>query len=150
MVKVAVLHKVLYVKEKEKTDAQLEEQDASTHFKRVATALYDKLKNKEDAESQLQQEVMNEPASLTKMKEQSLYITRLAKKIIALQEEVEDARKKLTNKQAILKNSYIEVKKIEKLIALRRQEQDEVNRKEDMQTMDDISLRQFVDANHNR
>src|SRR5699024_1360836 len=85
---------------------------------------------KENAESELDV-VMKAKATITMIKEQSRYISLMKEKINTLQNNVQKARIEMEQKQNALTEAHIEVKKIERLIALREQEQKELlkNRK---------------------
>src|SRR5699024_2664873 len=144
----AVLHKILHIKRQEKSDAQKNKQVATEQFEQVATILYQELRMKEKAETDFEK-AMDSSMTITKMKQQSLYIHRVNEKIMQLQHQVHIARKQLQYKQAILTDAYIEVKKIEKLIELREDEQKFIEKKLESQMMDDISIRQLANDNIN-
>src|SRR5690625_1377967 len=115
MTQTTVLHKILHVREQEKTDAQIEQSQAVDHFENVARDLYDFLKLREQAEKGLQTYIRSE-STVNQIKEQALYIDSLNKKIAILQNHVQDARQKMELKQAKLTEAHQEVKKIEKMI----------------------------------
>lgn len=149
MSKIKVLDKVLDVRESEKQAAQKEQLEAQNEFEKVATELYELLKNKELAEQKLH-EVLTESSSIAEMKNMSLYIQTLVQKIPMLQKEVQLARKKMEDKQGDLTEAHVEVKKIEKMIENRKLAQKlEVDRAEKM-LMDEISIRQYQVATQNR
>lgn len=145
----AVLHKILHVKEKEKNDAQVEKVRAVEYFEHIATQLYEELKVKENAETTLQH-VMRESSTITTIKEQSLYISMLHKKILALQQKVQAARSEMEKKQVIFTEAHVEVKKIEKLIELRENELKAMEQKQETLLMDEVSIRQFQMQTKNR
>src|SRR5699024_986183 len=122
MADTAVLEKILHVKEKEKDAAQLDKTEAVNRFEEIASRLYEELKRKENAESELDV-VMKAKATITMIKEQSRYISLMKEKINTLQNNVQKARIEMEQKQNALTEAHIEVKKIERLIALREQEQ---------------------------
>lgn len=142
------LHKILDIKQQEKVDAQLQKQQATEKFEQIATKLYQKLSSKEQAESDFNQ-ALTSHITIMKMKNQSLYISNMNKKIMELQHQVQIARNQMEDKQAKLTDAYMEEKKIEKLIELRVTEQKQRLQKQENQLMDDISIRQFVNANIN-
>lgn len=143
MAQSVVLHKILNVKEEEKNNAQKEKAKATDRFEEVARSLYAVLKKKEQAEESFHH-VMRDEATITKIKEQSLYIESLNKKIALLQHKVNQARKQLEAKQEELTEAHVEVKKIEKMIDKREQDKRDHERKLDMAEMDEISIRQFM------
>src|SRR5699024_7509047 len=69
MADTAVLEKILHVKEKEKDAAQLDKTEAVNRFEEIASRLYEELKRKENAESELDV-VMKAKATITMIKEQ--------------------------------------------------------------------------------
>src|SRR5699024_152221 len=139
MADTAVLEKILHVKEKEKDAAQLDKTEAVNRFEEIASRLYEELKRKENAESELDV-VMKAKATITMMKE----------KINTIQNNVQKARIEMEQKQNALTEAHIEVKKIERLIALREQEQKELLQKQEMAFMDEISMLQFQKQRQNR
>src|SRR5699024_1956692 len=96
----------------------------------------------EKAESELDV-VMKAKATITMSKEQSRYISLMKEKINTLQNNVQKARIEIEQNQNALTEAHIEVKKIERLIALRKQEQKELLQKEEMAIMDEISMLKF-------
>ena len=148
MAQTAVLHKILNVREQEKKDAQLEQSQAIDHFEKVAKKLYYTLKTKEDAEVGLNRYIKSE-STINKIKEQSLYIDMLNKKITTLQKQVQDARQEMELKQAKLTEAHKEVKKIEKMIEKREQTKQELEKKAEMLEMDELSIRQFMNQSQN-
>ncbi|HLR22199.1 MAG TPA: flagellar export protein FliJ [Pseudogracilibacillus sp.] len=149
MADTAVLEKILHVKEKEKDAAQLDKTEAVNRFEEIASRLYEELKRKENAESELDV-VMKAKATITMIKEQSRYISLMKEKINTLQNNVQKARIEMEQKQNALTEAHIEVKKIERLIALREQEQKELLQKQEMAFMDEISMLQFQKQRQNR
>lgn len=145
----AVLTKILNVREQEKKDAQLEQINARNYFEKVATELYQQLKTKEQAEVTLES-YMQESSAINKIKEQSFYIQALNQKIISLQQRVQQARKEMENKQEILTEAHVEVKKIEKMIEQREKEFFAQEQKIEIALMDEISIRQFNTQAQNR
>src|SRR5699024_1560601 len=112
MADTAVLEKILHVKEKEKDAAQLDKTEAVNRFEEIASRLYEELKRKENAESELDV-VMKAKATITMIKEQSRYISLMKEKINTLQNNVQKARIEMEQKQNALTEAHIEVKKIE-------------------------------------
>lgn len=149
MANTAVLEKILNVKEKEKETAQLEKTEAVNYFEKIAGRLYEKLKRKEEAESELHI-VMNAKATITKIKEQSQYISLMKNKINTLQSSVQMARTEMDEKQAALTEAHVEVKKIEKLLELRGEEKAALIEKREMALMDEVSMLQFQKQTQNR
>ncbi len=143
MVQTAVLNKILHVREQEKQNAHMEQLKAVDYFEKVAKKLYQLLKTKEQAEQGLEKYMKTE-VTITIIKEQSLYIDTLTKKIIALQQQVQQAREEMEIKQLKLTEAYVEVKKVEKMIEKREQVKIELDKKLELIEMDEISIRQYT------
>lgn len=142
---IAVLDKILDLRTQEKNEALLNKKLATEQFEQVAQELYVRLKTREDAETILNTYIQSE-AVITKIRDQIVYIDGLNNKINALQEQVNIARKKMEEKQAIVTNKYIEVKKIEKMIEKRKLEEKAKEAQSEMKLMDEISLNQYMRA----
>lgn len=146
MSNVLVLNKVLGVREAEKQDAEKAHQKATEYFEYVATELYYLLKKKEDAEKYYKQSI-KKGFEVEKIQVQLTYIDNLKNEIVSLQQKVNKARKNMENKQAILTDAYVEVKKFEKVIESRKKEIEAWERKQDELFMDEISMRQYYKQN---
>src|SRR5699024_6691361 len=132
MEQIAVLEKVLQVREQEKTIAQKEKNDATALFEKRARELYDLLKKKEEAESLLRH-YMDTYTSIDKIKEQSHFIQSIMQKVSFLQRDVYEAREKMNIKQTELTETHIETKKVEKLMEQKKQAiKEKLNRQENM------------------
>lgn len=142
MAQTARLYKILHVREQEKDQAQMNRMHAVEQFEHVATQLYEQLKEKEAAEQKLSR-LMSGQITMEKMKEQSLYIQNLSNQLVSLQRRVQDARKTMENKQALLNDAHIEMKKIEKMIEIRETQKKQAAKRLDATMMDEISMRQF-------
>lgn len=143
---IAVLNKVLTVREIEKRDAQKEHHYAIEQFEIVATELYHLLKKKEKAEQQYEKWI-SDVAEIEKIKEQLTYIDNLNQQIVLLQNRVNKARTEMEKKQEKLTEAHIEVKKFEKVIENRQKEREEEERKKEQSFLDEISVRQYFDQN---
>lgn len=146
---VAVLQKVLQIREQEKTIAQKEKNEATVIFEKQATVLYELLKKKEHAEV-LMNQYMQTYTSIEKIKEQSMFIQSMTRKASTLQQNVQQAREKMLEKQAYLTETHIEMKKIEKLIERKKQARQEELIREENILMDELSIRQFTSSIQNR
>lgn len=143
MAKIKTFEKILDIKEQEKNKAQQKYQDSITLFEEVATQLYECLKKKEETELSIEKTLQNNMtiASITSKK---LYIESLDSKIKELQEQVQKKRKSMEQKQTLLTEAYIEVKKFEKMIETKKRKANEIELEADKKQMDDLSIRQFL------
>ncbi|QKY69033.1 flagellar export protein FliJ [Lentibacillus sp. CBA3610] len=139
----AALSKVLHIRENEKTRAQKAYQKSIDDFEEVATQLYELLRKKEAAES-LYETYLQQSSPIGKIREQALYIENLKKQIIALQQEVQHARSEMESKHEDLSEAYVEVKKFEKVIEHREEEAAALIKKDEKDSMDEISIRQYL------
>lgn len=143
MAQTEVLSKILNIREKEEKDAQLAHHQSVAFFEKVATQLYQLLRQKENAEEAYKQSIKN-PTSIDRIKDQLNYIESLNKQIIMLQNNVNEARNKMETKQEKLTDAHVEVKKFEKLIEKRIDEQKEIELKLEQDSMDEISSQQYI------
>lgn len=143
MSKVVTLNKILKVLEQEKSVAQRIYIEATNKFEDVARQLYEQLKIKENAELDFSNYIQSK-ASIKNIKDQANYIENVKERIIYLQALVNKAREKMEEKQEVLTEAHVEVKKIEKVIEIREKERIELEKKLEMESMNEISIRQFM------
>src|SRR5699024_9391366 len=137
------LKKILDLRNEEKNKALLEQKKAVDQFEKVAKQLYTQLKTKETAESTLNQ-MYEQSEIILKIREQTIYIDVLKDKINKLQEEVQIARNDMENKQHIVTEKHVELKKIETMIEKRERTAKEEAALAEMKQMDEISLNQYI------
>lgn len=140
----AALHKILDIRNEEKNRALLEQKKAVDQFEEVAKQLYVQLKTKEDAESKLNVYMQSEV--ILKIREQTVYIEALNRKIAELQREVQIARENMEHKRLIVTEKHVELKKIEKMLEKRIEREKKEASIAEMKQMDEISLNRFIRA----
>ena len=143
MVEIVALSKILHVREREKDDAQKNYHQSIDYFENVATQLYALLKKKEKAEES-HEVYMHNTIPIDKIREQLAYIEILNKRIQHLQQEMQAARIEMESKQVTLKDAHVEVKKFEKIISYRKEEQEKVMQRYEKISMDEISVQQYL------
>ncbi|SFA77638.1 flagellar FliJ protein [Lentibacillus halodurans] len=143
MTETAALSKVLHIWENEKTHAQKAYQKSIDIFERTATALYELLRKKETAES-LYEDYLQQSTPIDKIREQAVYIENLNQQVMRLQHEVQQARNEMENKHERLSDVHVEVKKFEKIIEHRQEASTAMIKKNEKESMDEISIRQYV------
>lgn len=143
MSQTTTLTKVLHIREREKDAAQKAYTQSIEMFEEVATKLYTVLKKKEDAEESYESFIKS-TVQIEKIIEQMTYIESLNHQIVVLQQQVNQARDQMEAKQQTLTDSHIEVKKFERLIEVRRLEQQKEQLKQEQASMDEISVQQFL------
>lgn len=139
------LKKILDLRNEEKNKALLEQKKAVDQFEKVAKQLYTQLKTKETAESTLIQ-MYERSEIILKIREQTIYIDALKNKINELQKEVQIARNDMEEKQHIVTEKHVELKKVETMIEKREQKAKEEAALAEMKQMDEISLNQYIRA----
>ncbi|MGM8364137.1 flagellar export protein FliJ [Virgibacillus sp. W0181] len=137
---------VLQLREKEKENAQIAHHQSQKAFEEIATELYTLLKKKETAEGSYAS-TLSKSMPIDKIKEQLAYIEALNVKIMRLQDHVNRARKEMEEKQSILTEAYVEVKKFEKVIENRNIEAEKITLKHEQTLMDELSIRQYLSQN---
>src|SRR5699024_4390921 len=130
MAEIMTLSKILLVREKEKDEAQKAYFHSQEFFEEIATRLYKLLRKKEDAEASYENYIQT-TTPLDRIKEQVSYIEKLNQQILNLQSKVQEARNEMEYKQRKLTDSYVEVKKFEKVIEQRKQANAEYIRKKE-------------------
>lgn len=137
------LEKILNVRENEKKHAQIAHHQSIKSFEEVATRLYTLLRKKESAEDSYES-ALQSITTITEIKQQALYIEQLNKRILKLQEDVNQARSTMERKEQALTHAHIEVKKFEKIIEHRHEQLKEVQLKQDNATMNEVSIQQYI------
>jgi flagellar protein FliJ len=140
-----VLTKILHVRENEKKKVQKDYSQSMERFESVALDLYQLLKKKENAEKTYE-DYINSSVSLDQIKQISFYIESIQGDILALQHKVNKARNEMELKQTELTDAHIEVKKFEKIIERRTNEELEHVKKIEKAFMDEISINQFMNS----
>ncbi|WP_164668993.1 flagellar export protein FliJ [Virgibacillus doumboii] len=137
------LSKILHVRESEKKDAQKAYQQSIDFFEEIATQLYNLLRKKEIAEESYES-YLGQTTAIDKIREQVAYIETLNKQIMQLQHEVQNARNEMETKHGNLTSAHVEVKKFEKIIEHRNQENEELLKKNEKAIMDEASIQQYL------
>lgn len=126
--------KVLTYREQQKTETETEYKISIDAFELVATKLYDLLKKKEDTLAE-QQERLKTGFSIDGIHHYVRFVDSLEKKIAEVQQEVLQARSKMTWYEDKLLERTIEVKKFEKM-----KENDREDHRIEMEHQDAIQL----------
>lgn len=143
MAGVVALSKLLHVRESEKKDAQRAYQQSIEFFEGIATQLYSLLRKKEVAEESFD-DYLQRTTPIDKITEQFSYIEFLNRQILQLQHEVQKARNEMEMRHEGLTNAHVEVKKFEKVIEHRHRDNEEIMKKYEKDSMDEISMQQYM------
>ncbi|MFP7169127.1 flagellar export protein FliJ [Terribacillus sp. 7520-G] len=138
-----IFEKILRMKERERKAAQQAFAEKQQQFESAATTLYELLKKKEGAEEQLSKGLAAS-VPIQRLSEHHAFLESINRQIDRAQIAVQFARNAMMEKQELLSEAYIEVKKIEKLLEKKRQEAWRKLQDEEKRQMDDISIRQFL------
>lgn len=105
---------IINLKENEKNQVMTEYEKSVEDFEKVAQKLYECLKKKEDLEK-AKAEKLDKGLSVQEMRHYQQFVTNLEKTIEHYQKLVTLARNKMHEKQQLLMNKNIELKKYEKI-----------------------------------
>ncbi|MFJ7933141.1 flagellar export protein FliJ [Sporosarcina sp. NPDC096371] len=126
--------KVLMFREQEKTETEIEYKGAVQAFEIVATRLYELLKKKEDTLAE-QQRKMVTGFAINEIHYYARYIESLEKRIAAAQQQVVQARSKMSWFEGKLLEKTLEVRKFEKM-----KEKDHEHHRTEMEQLEAIQL----------
>ncbi|MED4738445.1 flagellar export protein FliJ [Bacillus subtilis] len=139
--------KLLELKENEKDQSLSEYQQSVSEFENVAEKLYENMSKKELLE-QNKEKKLKSGMSVQEMRHYQQFVSNLDNTIYHYQKLVIMKRNQMNQKQEILTEKNIEVKKFEKI----REKQFKMFALEDkaaeMKEMDDISIKQFMIQGH--
>ncbi|MEC0695115.1 flagellar export protein FliJ [Bacillus atrophaeus] len=139
--------KLLELKENEKDQSLSEYQKSVSEFETVAEQLYENMSKKEQLEKNKETKLKS-GMSVQEMRHYQQFVTNLENTIYHYQKLVMIKRNQMNEKQNVLTEKNIEVKKFEKM----REKQFKMFALEDkaaeMKEMDDISIKQFMIQGH--
>ncbi len=142
MSKLKSLEKIWHIREKELHEAQGHYQRAVDFFETQATELYYLLKKKEDLTAQLESR-LKKRVTITYINTVSESIQRLDQQEKELQKKVHQARVNMEQKELQLKEAHMEMKKMEKLHGSKTKQMKEIQKKQESNFMDEISIQQY-------
>ncbi|GEN54144.1 flagellar export protein FliJ [Halobacillus faecis] len=149
MADVQTFQRIRDLRDREKQKTQIIYQDAVDNFEKIAEKLYECLKKKEIAEKSFEEELKNYTVRAEAIVRHQRYIQGLQQTIDQLQPAVQKARKNMQQKQVKLSAAHIEVKKFEKIVEHKRNEQWDLMKSEENKQMDELSMQQYLNF-HNR
>ncbi|QHS22248.1 flagellar export protein FliJ [Virgibacillus sp. MSP4-1] len=143
MSSVETFEKILNIKMIEKDQAQKDYQNATDQFEASATELYYLLKEKEDFEAHMNEQIQSRIRAYD-IRNYHQYIQNLNQKINELQQHVQRTRANMENKQQSLTESYIEVKKYERIVSDRKLKFKQLVEKQENEMIDEASVQQYI------
>lgn len=148
MATIEMFQRIKNVREKEKNQAQEAYKHSIDQFESAALELYNKLKEKEEAQKNTQLQ-LQQSLGVDALRSSHLYMERLMRRINELQHVVQMAREDMDFHQKKLAEAHIEVKKFHNVIENKKSRQLEKIKMNEMKLMDELSVRQFMN-NRNR
>lgn len=143
MSNIETIEKIMDVRISEKNKIQQNYRNSVENFEEKASALYQLLKEKENAKAD-SLSMLSRPLKVSAMQHNHMYIQKLNQTISELQIAVHYARKDMILHQNKLTDAQIEVKKYSKIIDYRLAEKKRFEIQEENKLMDEISVRQFI------
>jgi flagellar protein FliJ len=143
MANIVAFEKILTLRSTEKDLALKEYQSSVDHFESVATELYNLLKEKEDLEGTLHNQIQSS-ITIHEIHSYQYYINLLSEQISRIQGIVQQARSKMETKHEHLSDSYVEMKKFEKLVEIKKHNEAERIKKAENEFLDEVSVQQFL------
>lgn len=134
--------KVLTYREQEKNETESAYKESVDSFEKIATQLYDLLKKKEDILVE-QQEKMARGFSVNEIHHYARFIQSIEVKIHSVQQQVIQARSKMSWYEERLLEKTIEVKKYEKMREKDRDAYQEEMEHKEAERLDELSTLKF-------
>jgi len=143
MAEVVGLSRIREIRENDKRMAQTAYNHSMEIFEKIATELYNLLKTKENAEASFESYIQS-TTPIEKIKEQSAYIEKLNQRIQSVQLLVQRARNDMETKQEKLSDAYVEVKKFDKIIEFKENNEIQEAKRKEAIWMDEMSMQQYL------
>ena len=140
---IAQFEKILTIRTTEKDLAMKEYQDSVEEFETVALELYNLLKEKEELEEELSNKFHSQ-VTVQEIQHYQTYLQILEKQILAANQKVQQSREKMELKKQKLSDSYIEMKKFERIVDVKKKEFLDHIAKLENEQMNEISIQQFL------
>ena len=140
---IAQFEKILTIRTTEKDIAMKEYQESVEDFETVALELYNLLKEKEEIEEELNNKFHSQ-VTVHEIQHYQNYLEMLEKQILVVNQKVQQAREKMEFKKQKLSDSYIEMKKFERIVDIKKREFLEHIAKLENDQMNEISIQQFL------
>lgn len=136
-------NKLLTVKDNEKNQIQMEYHEALHQYESVLESLYKYVKQKEDFEKK-QRDMLKSGLSIQLIQQQEQWVKNLEKIILHYQTKAMHTKAILQQKQALLREKNIEVKKYQKLKEQHLHSFMYKMNEEERKLMDEISIQQYM------
>ncbi|MFA9456093.1 flagellar export protein FliJ [Halalkalibacter sp. AB-rgal2] len=137
------LQKVLELKQSQKNEFEAAYKDATDHFEKVATQLYHLLKKKEGLEEMARNQ-LQQGTSIKAIQFQETTLSQLEKEILILQQQTQQARLKMVNRQDQLMNATVEMKKYEKIKQREHEQYKEESKRIELLEMNELSIQAYA------
>ncbi len=140
---IQALQKILQVRENEKKNAEQLHVQSVQQFEQVATNMYNVLKKREETSASYDENIQR-IVSIEKMEQHTRYIEQLNHRLTFLQKQVNKARTNMEQKQILVTEAHMEMKKIENLIETRNKRLAIEQVRQENAFMDELSMQQFL------
>ncbi|WP_018922553.1 flagellar export protein FliJ [Salsuginibacillus kocurii] len=137
------LQKLLELKEREKKEAEENYQSSRSTFEEMGTQLYELLKAKEEMEADYNEKLKNGVAILELQQAESALMT-MKTRILQAQSKTNEARDLMYQQEEQVQKAAVEVKKYERMKAMKRQQYEETIKKHEEQQMDEIATQLYA------
>ncbi|SFE38994.1 flagellar export protein FliJ [Alteribacillus iranensis] len=135
--------KILDMKKKEKEKREQEYHQSVTQFEKMATSLYELLRQKEEMED-LYEKQMTKGVKIYQLQHNEKLLLHLQNKISKITQETNVARDQMYRKEDELQSAAIECKRYEKMKEKEKEEYDKLRKQEELKMMDEISIRNYA------
>lgn len=136
-------NKILAIKDNEKDQMLIQYNEAVNKFEKIAEQLYQYLKQKEDLENN-QKELLTKGLSIHLIQQQEQWIHNLENIIVHYQTKVIHARGHMQEKQSLLQEKNVEVKKYQKLKENHKQIFIQKMNEDERKLLDEVSIQQYM------
>lgn len=134
---------ILNLKEREKETKEREYQQSVDQFEKVATALYELLRQKEEME-QIYEEKMKRGMFIHDLQQNEQAMFHLQNEIQRVMQKTNIARMRMQKKEEEMKIAAMEWKKYKKMKERAYHEYKEEEKREEAKQMDELSLRKYA------
>ncbi len=140
---IAPFEKLLDLRTNEKDVALKAYQHSVDEFESVAMELYSLLKEKEEIQEDLEHR-LEVTIPVQDIHHYQHYLAKLDERIESLQRHVQAARSNMEHKQEDLSESFIEMKKFEKVVELKKKANQKTIAKMENNSLDEVSIQQYL------
>ncbi|MFZ4454154.1 flagellar export protein FliJ [Salibacterium aidingense] len=135
--------KILELRKREKEQKEQEYHQCVEQFERMATALYELLKQKEQME-EMYKEQMGRGVFIHQLQQNEKVIFQMQEKIQTIQHQTDKARDIMFKKEEEMQTASVEWKKYQKIKEWEKETHERSLKQEEEKLMDEISTRKYA------